>query len=85
MANADWVSPTDPDSTITKMKDGTTHLANKAEHVVDLKNDLVLAAEIHPADQADSTTVTTSVATAGLHLARADSEAAIEEVVADKG
>jgi len=28
------------------MKDGRTHLAYKAEHVVDLKSDLVLAAEI---------------------------------------
>ena len=35
---------------ITKMKDGRTHLAYKAEHVVDLESDLILAAEIHPAD-----------------------------------
>ena len=30
------------------MKDGRTHLAYKAEHVVDLKSDLILAAEILP-------------------------------------
>ena len=43
-----------PTSRITKMKDGRTHLAYKAEHVVDLESDLVLAAEIYPADQADT-------------------------------
>jgi len=85
LSNEDWVSPTDPDSKITKMKDGTTHLAYKAEHVVDLKTELVLAAEVYPADQADSATLTTSVATAEVNLARADSAAEIEEVAADKG
>jgi hypothetical protein len=33
------------DSRITKMKDGTTHMAYKAEHVVDLDSEFVLAAE----------------------------------------
>ena len=42
------------------MKDGRTHLAYKAEHVVDLKADLILAAEIRPADQADSQTLVTA-------------------------
>ena len=37
VSNDEWVSPTDPDAKITKMKDGTTHLAYKAEHVVDLR------------------------------------------------
>jgi transposase len=31
-SNDDWTHPHDPDSRITKMKDGTTHLAHKAEH-----------------------------------------------------
>jgi transposase len=35
-SNKEWESATDPDSRIAKMKDGTTHLAYKAEHVVDL-------------------------------------------------
>src|SRR6266513_2878959 len=73
LSNEDWVSPTDPDSKITKMKDGTTHLAYKAEQVVDLKTELVLAAEVYPADQADSATLPTSVLTAELNLIRADS------------
>jgi len=85
MSNEEWQSPIDPESKIAKMKDGTTHLAYKAEHVVDLKTELVLAAEIYPADQADSATLPTSVLTAELNLARADSTAHIEEVTADKG
>jgi hypothetical protein len=85
VSNAEWVSSSDPDSRITKMKDGTTHLAYKAEHVVDLGSNLVLAAEVYPADQADSATVLPSVASAQLNLLRADSDAVIEEAVADKG
>ena len=68
MSNEEWQSPTDPESKIAKMKDGTTHLAYKAEHVVDLKTGLVLAAEIYPADQADNATLQTSVMTAQINL-----------------
>jgi transposase len=85
MSNDDWVSPTDPDSAIAKMKDGTTHLAYKAEHVVDLKTELVVAAEVYGADQADSATLSSSVLTGQLNLLRAGSAADIEEVATDKG
>src|SRR5919205_3384457 len=47
LSNADWVSPTDPEARITRMKDGTTHLADKPEHAVDLDSGAVIAAEIH--------------------------------------
>jgi hypothetical protein len=85
VSNDEWTSPTDPDSRIAKMKDGTTHLAYKAEHVVDLGSNLALAAEVYRADQTDSSTLRDSVATAQINLARAGSDAAIEEVAADKG
>ena len=85
VSNKDWESPADPDSRIAKMKDGTTHLAYKAEHVVDLGSNLVLAAEVYHADQADSGTLRDSVLSAQVNLARAGSEAVIEEVAADKG
>src|ERR1041384_1624652 len=35
-SNDDWTHPHDPDAKITKMKDGRTHLAHKAEHAIDL-------------------------------------------------
>jgi transposase len=85
VSNDDWVSPTDPDARITKMKDGRTHLAYKAEHVVDLKSDILLAAEILPADHADQQTLVDSVIEAKINLEAAGSEVEIEEVVADKG
>jgi transposase len=85
VSNDDWESPIDPDSRIAKMKDGTTHLAYKAEHVVDLGSDFVLSATITPANQSDAETLVDSIAQAQLNLDAAGSEAAIEEAVADKG
>ena len=42
VSNRDWKHPYDPDARITKMKDGRTHLAHKAEHAVDLSSGAVL-------------------------------------------
>ena len=85
VSNQEWESPTDPDSRIAKMKDGTTHLAYKAEHVVDLDSEFVLAATVHPADQADSATLVDSILSAQVNLVLAGSDQEIEEAVADKG
>jgi transposase len=83
--NTEWQSPTDEDSRIAKMKDGTTHLAYKAEHVVDLDSEFVLAAAVHPADASDPSTLVGSVLEAQANLVLAGSEQEIEEAVADKG
>jgi transposase len=85
VSNKEWTSPTDPDSRIARMKDGTTHLAYKAEHTVDLDSGFVLAAEVHTADQADPATLVDSILKAQINLVRAGSEQEIEEAVADKG
>jgi transposase len=85
VSNREWESPADPDSRITKMKDGTTHLAYKAEHVVDLDSELVLAASVHTADQSDPSTLVGSVLKAQVNLVLAGSEQEVEEAVADKG
>jgi len=85
VSNQEWQSPADPDSKIARMKDGTTHLAYKAEHVVDLDSEFVLAAMAHPADKADSATLVDSILQAQVNLVLAGSEQEIEEVVADKG
>jgi transposase len=85
VSNDEWESPTDKDSRIIKMKDGTTHLAYKAEHVVDLGSNLILAAEVYHADEADAETLVPSVVSAQINLVRAGSAQAIEEAVADKG
>jgi transposase len=85
VSNDEWVSPTDPDATIARMKDGTTHLAYKAEHVVDLASDLILAAEIRPTTDADTQTLADSVLKAEENLQAIGAEQSIEEVAADKG
>jgi transposase len=85
VSNEEWVSESDPQSQITQMKDGRTHLAYKAEHVVDLEADLVLAAEIRPATAADTATMVDSVVQAQVNLKKAGSDTKIEEVTADKG
>ena len=85
VSNEEWVSETDPDARITKMKDGTTHLAYKAEHVVDLESEIIVAAEIYHANQADTQTLEDSVQQAQTNLREAGSEAQIQNVVADKG
>ena len=85
VSNDDWVSPNDPAARIAKMKDGRTHLAYKAEHVVDLDNDLVVGASVRHATDADSDTMVDSVLQAQAHLQAAGSETTIHQVVADKG
>jgi transposase len=85
VSNTEWKSEIDPDAKIARMKDGTTHLAYKAEHVVDLDSDLVLAAEIGLATSADTMTLSDSLVAAQLNLKAAGSQAVIQEAAGDKG
>ena len=85
VSNDEWQSPSDPESRITKLKDGRTHLAYKAEHVVDLESELVVAAEVYAGDQADTDTLADSLLQAQVNLNEAESDVQIEEAAADKG
>jgi transposase len=85
VSNEEWVSESDPEARITKMKDGTTHLAYKAEHVVDLETNAILAATIYAGDHADSQTLEDSVNHAQTNLNEAKTGAEIKDVAADKG
>jgi transposase len=93
-SNDDWESPHDPDAKITKMKDGRTHLAHKAEHAVDMESGAILAVTLQPADRGDTTSIEETLqvaADAVVELAADDksaphlSEQAMSEAVADKG
>ena len=53
-SNDDWTHPHDPDAKITKMKDGRTHLAHKAEHAVDLEAGAVVGVTVQDADEGDT-------------------------------
>jgi transposase len=86
VGNEEWQSRTDPEARIAKMKDGTTHLAYKAEHAVDVDSGLIVAAAIEPAAGApDHETIKGRAIDAQANLLRAGSEQAVEEAVADKG
>jgi len=85
VSNDEWHNPHDPDARIAKMKDGTTHLAYKPEHALDVESDLVLAAPVYAADEGDASTLPQTLALAQVNLVLAGSEAEIREVAADKG
>jgi transposase len=96
-SNDDWHSLSDPDARITRMKNGTTRLAYKAEHVVDMETGVILAAELLLGNEHDAATLERSLAAAeknvtavrGDQPSGTDGEAwhkqPIAEVVADKG
>jgi transposase len=71
MSNQEWASSTDPDAEITRLKDGRTRLAYKAEHTIDMATGAVLAAEILPATASDAETVITSADKANENIAAA--------------
>src|SRR5918994_8002941 len=88
LSNAEWRSETDPEARICKMKDGTTHLAYKPEHAVDLDTGVIVAARIHPADQGDTQTLAATLEQAEAMLDRVGCAPTPEtpaEMIADKG
>jgi transposase len=97
-SNKEWKSPVDEDARVTKMKDGRTHLAHKAEHAVDLDSGAVVAVTLQAADKGDTATMDETLIEAGMavaevavHQSESHSGAAkvnihgVEELVADKG
>ena len=96
-SNEEWVNPHDPEAEITKMKDGRTHFAYKAEHAVDLETGAVLAVTLEGGAAGDTQTILETLPQAGENIAevacvtnnqevgeRVQAEGP-EEVVADKG
>ena len=88
LSNEEWVSKTDPQAKIAKLKDGRTHLAYKPEHAVDLDTGIIVAAVLHPADQGDTTTIAGTLTAVENNLAQmsaAPTKQKPSELVADKG
>ena len=83
-SNDDWTNPNDPSARITKMKDGRTKLAHKAEHAVDLADGALLAVTVQPADRGDTSSYVETLEAAQVESRKAY-PAGIEEVVMDKG
>jgi transposase len=88
-SNKDWTNPCDPDAKVTKMKDGRTHLAHKAEHAVDLETGAIVAVTLQGADQGDTTTIVETAIAAAEQVEDAQADVpepqAVEEIIADKG
>jgi transposase len=85
-SNDDWTHPHDPDAKITKMKDGRTHLAHKAEHAVDLETGAIVGVTVQDADEGDTTTSRKTLIEAAerIEAVRPDGDG-LAEVVGDKG
>jgi transposase len=94
--NEEWVNPHDPEAEVTKMKDGTTHLAYKAEQAVDLDTGAIVAITTHGGATGDSESVQETLPAAGFAVAeQIDTPTAqgsyqvhaqgLSEVVTDKG
>jgi len=83
-SNEDWTNPNDPSARITKMKDGRTKLAYKAEHAVDLASGALLAVTVQPADRGDTKSYTETLDAAQREANQSHSDG-MEEVVMDKG
>ena len=85
-SNDDWTHPQDPDAKITRMKDGRTHVAHKAEHAVDLETGAVVGITVQDADAGDTKTmVETLIAAAEQVEAVVPAGAGLTEVVGDTG
>jgi transposase len=95
-SNEDWKSPSDEEAEITKLKDGRTALAYKAENAVDMETGAIVAVSTHSGAAADTATVQETVIEAGVAVAGLIAEKTVEdkfevhpegvqEVVADKG
>jgi transposase len=95
-SNDEWQSPSDGEAEITKLKDGRTALAYKAENAVDMETGAIVAVTTHGGAVADTATVEATVIEAAVAVASLIAEATpegtyevdpegVREVVADKG
>jgi transposase len=83
-SNEDWHNPHDPDAKITKMKDGRTHLAHKAEHAVDMDTGAVVAVTLQEANLGDTTTVYDTLVETADQLAQVRDDPETSEHITDE-
>src|ERR1700704_3763155 len=65
MSNGVWENPNDPEAGITRLKDGRTELAYKAENAVDMETGAIVAVTTHGGAAGDTATVEATVIEAG--------------------
>ena len=95
-SNQEWVNPHDGEAEITRMKDGRTALAYKAEQAVDLDTGAIVAVTAHGGATGDTASMQETLPTAGEAIAGEIATATpegqypvnedgLQEVVTDKG
>ena len=95
-SNEEWMNPHDRDAEVTKLKNGATHLAYKAEQAVDLDTGAIVAITTQGGAVGDTTSVLETLPAAGFavaeQIATPTAEGGYEvnaegmrEVVTDKG
>ena len=95
-SNEDWKSPSDEEAEITKLKDGRTGFAYKAENAVDMETGAIVTVTTHGGAASDTATITETVMDAAIAVADLIVEKTpegeyevhpdgVQEVVADKG
>jgi transposase len=95
-SNQEWVNPHDPEAEITRLKDGRTHLAYKAEQAVDLDTGAIVTVTTHGGATADTESIGETLPAAGEAVAGQIATPTpegkykvqargVEEVVTDKG
>ena len=85
-SNKGWTYPHDPDAKVAKMKDGSTCMAHKVEHAVDMETGAVVGVTIQGADKGDTATLVETLVTAAEQVGAVLPEGSgVGEVVADKG
>ena len=82
-SNEDWVHPHDPEARIAKTKKGTTRLAHKLEHAVDMETGVVVGMTVQTMDGGDTASLPNTLDEAERQLAKSGVES--QEVVGDKG
>ena len=95
-SNEEWVNPHDPEAEITRLKDGRTALAYKAEPAVDMDTGAIVVVITHGGAVGDTTSVGETLPAAGEAVAEQIAEPTadgkfevnakgVEELVTDKG
>jgi DDE family transposase len=95
-SNEEWVNPHDRDAEVTKLKNGATHLAYKAEQAVDLDTGAIVAITTQGGAVGDTTSVLETLPAAGFAVAEQIATPTdkgqyevygegVREVVTDKG
>jgi transposase len=85
-SNDDWENPNDPDAKITQMKDGTTHLAHKAEHAIDMGEDghgAIMAVNVCDAAVGDTGTLIDTIVSATENLAAVRDDERVSDKLRD--